>query len=66
MKRIILFLAASLLLISESAIVCVPEKPEVQATIRTPWQKLAIQRVFSTLPGNLSYIPILSGLRIYR
>lgn len=58
MKRIILFLAASLLLISESAIVFVPEKPEVQATIRTPWQKLAIQRVFSTLPGNLSYILI--------
>ncbi len=58
MKRIILFLAASLLLISESAIVFVPEKPEVQATIQTPWQKLAIQRVFSTLPGNLSYIPI--------
>lgn len=58
MKRMILFLAASLLLISESAIVFVPEKPEVPTTFQTPWQKLAIQRVFSTLPGNLSYIPV--------
>ena len=58
MKRMILLLATSLLLISESAIVFVPEKLEAQAIIQTPWQKLAIQRVFSMLPGNLSYIPI--------
>ena len=58
MKRMILLLATSLLLISESATVFIPEKPEAQAIIQTPWQKLAIQRVFSMLPGNLSYIPI--------
>ncbi len=58
MKRMILLLATSLLLISESATVFIPEKLEAQAIIQTPWQKLAIQRVFSMLPGNLSYIPI--------
>ena len=59
MKRIVLFFVASLLLISESATVYSSEKQEVQqATPRSLCYKLAIQRVFSVLPRNYSYIPI--------
>lgn len=58
MKRIVLFFVASLLLISESATVYTSEKQEVQATPRSLCYKLAIQRVFSVLPRNYSYIPI--------
>lgn len=58
MRRIVLFFVASLLLISESATVYTSERQEVQATPRSLCYKLAIQRVFSVLPRNYSYIPI--------